>query len=307
MTTFEAIRPLLPEGLVLADELLSRHTSFKIGGPAEVYVTPENSQQMAKVWRACQEAGYAVTILGDGCNVLVSDDGIKGVVFATGRMNNIDVEGHNITAGSGTKLSRLAEAACKAGLKGLEFASGIPGTVGGAVFMNAGAYEHDIQEVCEYVEALHPDGKTVWYDKEALGFGYRASRFQNETAIITSAKFKLTPANIDEIRTEMNNLNSKRRDKQPLNYPSAGSTFKRPAQKGWYASRMIDENGLKGLTVGGAQVSEKHAGFIINKGGATAADVIALMKAVQEKIHQATGIWLEPEVQMLGFVNHPFK
>ena len=306
MTAYEAILPLLPEELVFTNEPMSRHTSFKIGGPAEVYVTPENTEQMSKVWRACQKAGYHVTVLGNGCNVLVSDDGIKGVVITTGRMSHIQIDGHRITAGSGAKMARLAETACKAGLKGLEFASGIPGTVGGGVYMNAGAYNHDIQEVCESVEALQPDGGIIWHEKKALNFGYRTSRFQKENAIITSATFNLTPANPDEIRAKMNDLNNRRRASQPLNCPSAGSTFKRPAIEGQYAAKLIDENGLKGFTVGGAQVSEKHAGFVINRGGATAADVIALMQAVREKVYQASGIWLEPEVQMLGFAGHPF-
>ena len=302
MTVYDAMRPLLPEGLVLANEPMSRHTSFKIGGPAEVYVTPENSQQLAEIWQACQLKGYPVTVLGDGCNVLVADEGIKGVVITTNRMNHIEADAPFLTAGSGTKMARLAETACKAGLKGLEFASGIPGTVGGGVFMNAGAYGHEMKDVCESVDVLLPDGNVLTYPRESLGLSYRTSRFQGEKCIITAVKFKLAPGNPEEIRAHMNDLNSRRRASQPLSYPSAGSAFKRPAQEGFYASRMVDECGLKGFTVGGAQVSEKHAGFIINTGNATAADVIGLMEAVREKVHKTYGIWLTPEVQMLGFV-----
>ena len=297
----DAIRRLLPEGLVFANEPMSRHTSFKIGGPAEVYVTPENTQQIAAVWQACLDASYPITILGDGCNVLVADTGIKGVVIATSRMNHIEANAPYITAGSGTKLARLAEAACKAGLTGLEFASGIPGTVGGAVYMNAGAYYHDTEEVCEWVEALYPDGTVQTYTRGQLGFAYRTSRFQKEKAIITQASFRLTPGNPEDIRANMTDLNNRRRRSQPLEYPSAGSAFKRPTIEGAYAAKLIDDNGLKGFTIGGAQVSEKHAGFIVNKGNATAADVQALIKAIQEKIHNSSGIWLEPEIQMLGF------
>jgi len=299
MTAYNIIQTLLPEGLVLTNEPMSRHTSFKIGGPAEVYATPENAQQASKVWLTCLNAGLPITILGDGCNVLVSDDGIKGVVLATTRMNTIEIDNTTITAGSGVKMSRLADTACKAGLKGLEFASGIPGTVGGGIYMNAGAYGHDIKDVCQSVEALLPDGTIKTYTE--MGFTYRTSRFQKEKAIITKATFNLTPASQDEIKAKMTDLNTRRKNSQPLNFPSAGSTFKRPQVKDKYASKLIDEAGLKGYTIGGAQVSEKHAGFVINTGNATAKDVLAVMADVQEKVHKTTGIWLEPEVQMLGF------
>jgi len=302
MTIFNTLRPLLPEGLVLADEPMHRHTSFKIGGPAEVYVTPRDTTQLAKIWQACKER-YPVTVIGGGCNVLVSDKGIKGVVIATKSMNEIKIDGHTIKAGSGTRLSALADAACKAGLGGLEFIAGIPGTVGGAVFMNAGAYKHETKDVCESATALLPDGEIVCYKQDDLALGYRTSRFQNQTAIITEASFRLAPCDPEEIRAIVNDLNSRRRSTQPLCYPSAGSAFKRPSQLDTYAARLIDENGLKGFTVGGAQVSEKHAGFVINTGNATAADVLALLEAVRQKVHQASGIWLEPEIQMLGFNN----
>jgi len=300
MTVFDTVSSLLPKGLVHANEPMSRHTSFKIGGPAEVYVTPENTCQLTEIWQACLHAGYPITVLGGGCNVLVADEGIKGVVIATSRMCHIETNAPYITAGSGTRLARLAETACKAGLSGLEFAHGIPGTVGGAVFMNAGAYGYNIQDVCESVEVLKLDGTIESYPRQELGFSYRTSRFQGENEIITGATFKLTPGNPEVIRAKINELNSRRREKQPLCYPSAGSTFKRPAQEGFYASKMIDECGLKGLSVGDAQVSEKHAGFIVNKGNATAADVLALMESVQEKVHKAYGIWLEPEVQIIN-------
>ena len=299
MRVFDAISPLLPRGLVIANEPMSRHTSFKIGGLAEVYVTPEDTRQLQEVWQACRLAGYPVVVLGDGCNVLVADEGIRGVVISTCRMNHIKVNAPYITAYSGAKMARLAEMACKAGLSGLEFASGIPGTVGGGVFMNAGAYDGEMKFVCESVEVLLPSGEAVIYSRDELGLGYRASRFQNEDAIITSATFLLTPGKPEDIRAKMSELNGRRRNSQPLNLPSAGSAFKRPATEGLYAAKMIDECGLKGFAVGGAQVSEKHAGFIVNTGGATAADVRGLMKAIIDNVHGVYGIWLEPEVQFL--------
>ncbi|MCL2361343.1 MAG: UDP-N-acetylmuramate dehydrogenase [Defluviitaleaceae bacterium] len=299
---FNDIRQLLPTSLVLANEPMAKHTSFKIGGPAEVFVTPKDTTQLAAIWKTCLEKGYPVTILGGGNNVLVSDDGIKGVVITTTRMNKIQINENEITAGSGTKLHILADTAKEIGLSGLEFAHGIPGTVGGAVFMNAGAYNHETKDVCEKVIAMLPNGEVITHAKESLAFGYRKSRFQKETAIITEAKFRLSPKSPDEIKAYMDHLMTKRRDTQPLDKKSAGSTFKRPNEPNRYAARMIDECGLKGFTIGGAQVSEKHAGFVINTGNATAADVLNLMATVKEKVHAATGIWLEPEMQMLGFM-----
>jgi len=299
MAVFDAICPLLPEGLVFAGEPMSRHTSFKIGGAAEVYVTPENVHQLRDVWQACQRGGYLMTVLGDGCNVLVADEGVPGVVVSTNRMSYIEVSAPYVTAYSGARMARLAEVACRAGLAGLEFASGIPGTVGGGVFMNAGAYDGEMKNVCENVEVLLPCGSVETYSRDELGFGYRSSRFQGEDAIITAATFLLTPGLPEDIRAKMSDLNSRRRSKQPLNFPSAGSAFKRPAVEGQYAAKMIDECGLKGLAVGGAQVSEKHAGFIVNTGNATATDVKALMRVIIDKVYNTHGIWLEPEVQFL--------
>jgi len=280
---------------------MSKHTSFKIGGPAEIFVTPENTSQLSSVWKTCLEKNLQVTILGGGNNVLVSDDGIKGVVIVTEKMNRIEINKNEITAESGTKLHTLADAAQKASLSGLEFAHGIPGTVGGAVFMNAGAYNHEIKDICESVTTLLPSGEIISHEKQFLDFGYRKSRFQKESAIITEARFRLESKSPNEIKSYMDELMSKRRSTQPLDKKSAGSTFKRPSQPNYYAAKMIDECGLKGFTVGGAQVSTKHAGFVINTGSATAADVLALMDAIREKVHAATGILLEPEVQMLGF------
>jgi len=330
MTAYETILPLLPEGHVQKNEPMSRHTSFKIGGPADVFATPTNTHELAALWKTCLERGYPITVLGGGCNVLVSDTGIRGVLITTTKMDNITVKSPTpsassqqnvhqiptpedstnnhcptndryITAGSGTKLAKLADAAYKAGLSGLEFASGIPGTVGGAIYMNAGAFGHEIKDICESVTVLNPTGDTTTYPKETLALGYRASRFQKENTIITEATFKLPPGNPDKIKARTNELNTHRKTTQPLDKPSAGSTFKRPSRPNTYASKLIADNNLKGLTIGGAMVSQKHAGFIINKDNATAIDVLTLMEAIQDKIYKATGIMLEPEVQLLGF------
>ena len=300
---YDLARALLSERLVSADEPMSRHTSFRIGGPAEAYATPETIEQFTLMWNSCRIHKIPVTIMGDGCNVLVSDDGIKGLVISTRRMNSmiIDKDRHRIYADSGVKLSHLADAACKAGLGGLEFASGIPGTVGGAVYMNAGAFGREMKDVCHRIEAYKPNAGKTTYPNMDTTFSYRTSIFQTNDEIITHVVFQLYPDSPETIKATMTDLNTRRRNSQPLSRPSAGSTFKRPAVEGMYASKMIDDHGLKGYTIGGAQVSEKHAGFVINTGSATAADVLALIKHIQETIHNSTGIWLEPEVQMLGF------
>jgi len=298
---FAVISALLTTEIVRENEPMSKHTSFKIGGPAEVFVTPHDTCQLKTVWKTCQENGYPITILGGGNNVLVSDNGIKGVVVVTHKMNKININEDIINVGSGTKLYALAETAQKAGLSGLEFAHGIPGTVGGAVYMNAGAYNQEVKDICESVTVMLPTGELVTHNKDNLDLGYRKSRFQKETAIIVEVQFLLKYEIQHNIKIKMDELMAKRRISQPLDKKSAGSTFKRPATPGYYASKMIDECGLKGFLIGGAQVSEKHAGFVINTGNATAADVLALMEAVQKRVHTATGIWLEPEVQMIGF------
>jgi len=280
---------------------MAGYTSFDIGGPAEVLVMPKNAIELTAVWNTCHLQGFPITILGGGNNVLVADNGIRGVVVVTKHMDEITVDGNKITAGCGTKLAKLAETACKAGLSGLEFAHGIPGTVGGAIVMNAGAYDGEIKDVCTSVIAVSPKLDVAIFSHEELALGYRTSRFQTEPAVIVEACFELTPKDQKEIRARMDELKTKRREKQPIDKRSAGSTFKRPKQEGIYAAKLIDDCGLKGFTIGGAQVSEKHSGFVINTGNATSQDVLDIMKAIMEKVHAASGIWLEPEVQFLGF------
>jgi len=282
----------------LFEEPLSRHTSFRVGGPAEIFVRPKSVEELANVWKFCRENNTPLTILGDGTNVLVADTGLRGVVMSTNKMSGIELLGNNrICAQAGARLSKVAEVASKAGLTGFEFASGIPGTVGGAVYMNAGAYDHDIGEFCESVTLLRDEIHVK--PAAEMGFGYRKSIVQQGNMLVLEAVFQLYPGNEDDIREKMTDLNNRRRQSQPLDFPSAGSTFKRPA--GHFAGKLIQDSGLKGFTIGGAQVSEKHAGFVINTGNATARDIFDVIKAVRNRVYDNFQIWLEPEVKLLGF------
>jgi len=295
MTCIDIIRPILPD--VLAEEPLSRHTSFRVGGPAEVFAKPKTVEEFAKVIEACKLHKLPLTILGDGTNVLVLDDGIRGVVVSTNKMNEVKILNNGrISAQAGAKLARVAEVACKAGLAGFEFASGIPGTVGGAICMNAGAYDGSVGDFCESVVLL---GESVFIKPGIeMGFGYRESIVQNSNLIVLEAVFKLQPGNEADIRSKITDLNNRRRASQPLDFPSAGSTFKRPS--GYFAGKLIQDSDLKGFSIGGAQVSEKHSGFIINTGNATAQDIFDLIHAVRKRVHENFGVWLEPEVRILG-------
>jgi len=282
----------------LQEEPLSRHTSFRVGGPAEIFVKPQTMDKLIEIWNFVGRENHLIEILGDGTNVLVSDAGLRGIVICTNKMNGIELlEDGRIRAQAGARLSKVAEVACKAGLTGFEFASGIPGTVGGAVYMNAGAYDHDIGEFCESVTLF--DNKPFVKSGTEMGFGYRKSCVQQGNILVLETVFQLQPGNPEEIRAKMNELNSRRRASQPLDMPSAGSTFKRPP--GHFAGKLIQDSGLKGFTIGGAQVSEKHAGFVVNTGDATAQDIYNLIQAVKEKVYENFGVWLEPEVKMLGF------
>ncbi|MCL2578197.1 MAG: UDP-N-acetylmuramate dehydrogenase [Defluviitaleaceae bacterium] len=283
---------------VFTNEPMSRHTSFKIGGPADFLLMPKTTNELIKIWNTCKEHGLPLTILGDGANVLVSDKGIRGVVVFTNKMNAVEVcENDRIHAQSGVRLSALADAACNASLAGLAFVSGIPGTVGGAIYMNAGAYNYEIQEFIESV-TLFFNNEIIVKTREEMNFGYRQSFAQGGEILILDAVFTLQKGDSAKIREGMEDLNARRRKSQPLEYHSAGSFFKRP--QGNYAGALIENSGLKGFTVGDAQVSEKHAGFVINKGNATAYDVLELMRHVQKTVFEKYGVNLEPEVQILG-------
>lgn len=279
-------------------EPMKRHTSFRAGGPADWYVSPENADELTAVCRACQKAGSRFYVIGNGSNLLVSDEGYCGVIISTEKFGKLEVTGKNLKAGAGVLLSKAASAALKAGLSGLEFAAGIPGSIGGAVVMNAGAYGSEMKDVLKSATVLDPDGNVLTLDTKELGLGYRTSIVPKKGYVVLEALFSLEFENTEIIRQKMEELAGKRKEKQPLEYPSAGSTFKRP--EGYFAGRLIEDAGLKGFCVGGAAVSEKHAGFVINKDNATASDIYRLCEEVKRRVKEYSGVTLEMEVKLLG-------
>ena len=287
---------------VLWDEPMKNHTSFKIGGPAAALCAPKNRRQLRELVGFVQREGVDSWYIGNGSNLLVSDEGLNGIAILldSGFDGEIELDGTVLLAPAGKKLSAVCAAACAAGLTGLEFAYGIPGSVGGAVYMNAGAYGGEMKDRLLWVEYLAPTGEIVRLEGEQMGLSYRHSRFMEEGmegSCIVRAAFGLQRGEKAAIQSEMDRILNQRRQKQPLEYPSAGSTFKRP--QGAFAAQLIDECGLKGFTVGGAQVSEKHAGFVINTGKATCADVLELTRQVRECVQEKTGYLLELEVRQL--------
>ena len=280
-------------------EPLSAHTTFRIGGAADLLVTASTAEQAAMVLRLCRETETPLFVLGNGSNLLVSDDGVDGVVLRLAAdAVGWQIDGTTVTVGAGVTLAKLCLALGEAGLSGLEFAYGIPGTIGGGVYMNAGAYGGQLSDVIVSVTALTPDGKVVTLTADELAFRYRHSAFMTNGYVVWSVTMALTAAEPASVREAMAEYLTRRRDKQPLEYPSAGSFFKRP--EGHFAGALIEQCGLKGFTVGGAQVSEKHAGFVINRGGATCADVMALGDEVARRVKDACGVELEREVQFVG-------
>ena len=278
---------------------MKNYTSFKVGGPAELFLSPEDAGQTAKLVRFCEKEEIPVFVLGKGSNLLVSDRGLKGAGIYTGKQCGISLVNENtVRAQSGASLAQLCTFALENSLSGLEFAYGIPGTVGGAVFMNAGAYGGEMKDVLLNSEYVSTDGTSGELDNEAMELSYRHSAYENGNLVITAASVRLAPADRNEIKSTMNDILARRKEKQPLEYPSAGSTFKRP--EGNFAGALIEQCGLKGVSVGGAQVSEKHAGFIINRGGATAADILSLIKHVQARVKAQTGVLLETEIRLIG-------
>ncbi len=293
------LRGRLPQVELLENEPMARHTTFRIGGPARWMFLPRTAGQAGEVLALCHGLGVVPFFLGNGSNLLVSDGGYDGVILSTAKLEgDLAVEEETaIRVDSGVSLSRLAAFAADRGLTGLEFASGIPGSVGGAVRMNAGAYGGEMSQVLEWVDYLDETGTLHRATAADCDFSYRRSIFCKRPWLITGALLRLRRGVEAEIRGEMAELNRRRREKQPLEYPSAGSTFKRPQE--YFAAALIEECGLKGLQVGGAQVSEKHSGFVINRGGATCADVLALMDQVRARVLDRTGVVLEPEVEVL--------
>lgn len=283
---------------IFMEEPMKKHTTFRVGGPADVLVQPDETA-LAAILALCRQYHVSYSFIGNGSNLLVGDKGIRGVVIEmTDPMGNIEVDGTKITAQAGAMLSKIANTAASNGLGGMEFAAGIPGSVGGAVVMNAGAYGGEMKDIIEKVYVLDENGAQLELDRDALDMGYRHSCIPEKKYIVTKVVLELVPRNEAEIRSEMKELNEKRAEKQPLQYPSAGSTFKRP--EGYFAGKLIMDAGLRGYQVGGAQVSEKHCGFVINKGDATAADICQLMRDVSDKVQAQFGVVLEPEVKMIG-------
>lgn len=280
--------------------LMSEHTSFKIGGKADFLVIPRTEEEVVEVLKLCKDLGVGIFVMGNGSNLLVGDKGIRGVVIKISKtLAKIDIDGNKITAGAGVLLSSLSKSAAKMGLSGLEFASGIPGALGGAIKMNAGAYGQEMKDVVVNVEYIDFEGQKHVIDNEHLNFGYRNSFFSDrDDLLITKVELSLSFKEQAKIFEMMEDLNNRRREKQPLNLPSAGSAFKRP--KNGYASALIEEAGLKGYSIGGAQVSQKHAGFIINKGGATADDVLMLLEYIKKRIKELYGETLEAEIKLYG-------
>lgn len=292
------IRDLLPEISMRFWEPMEKHTSFRIGGGAEVMAFPKNGEEVKALVKTSELLDIKYYILGAGTNVLAPDDGIPGLVICLkDAMDGMERQGDNcISVAAGVTMSRAAVFAAGLGLSGLEFAHGIPGTVGGGVYMNAGAYGGEICDVCQSVQVLTADGEIATYSREEMAFSYRYSRLESDGGIVLQVTFSLIPKPESEIRRTMQELLAKRKASQPLDMPSAGSAFKRPV--GGYAAALIDQAGLKGFRIGGAAVSEKHAGFVVNLGGATSADVQKLLAAVSDKVFEKSGIRLEPEVRI---------
>lgn len=283
---------------ILKNELMKNHTSFKIGGPADEFCQVTSAEEIQELICYAKEKNIPYTIIGNGSNLLVSDKGIRGLVIKIAKgFDDTEVSGTKITASAGILLSKLAKVALANSLSGLEFASGIPGTLGGAVYMNAGAYDGEMRDVVKSVTYLE-DGKVKTADKEELGFGYRKSRFSDSGCIILSAELELKAGDKDKIAGKMEDFKERRCSKQPLSMPSAGSTFKRP--EGYFAGKLIEDSGLKGFGIGGAMVSEKHSGFVVNQGDATAEDVLKLIEYIQKTVKKKFGVTLDTEVKMLG-------
>ena len=284
---------------LLAQEPMAKHTSFRIGGPADVLAQPADEAELAALLKRAAEHAVPVTLIGNGSNLLVRDKGIRGLVIKlSNSFSDMKALGNELTFGSGISLAMASKKAASLSLSGLEFAVGIPGTIGGAVYMNAGAYDGEMAKVVTSVRVMDREGKISELKASELAFAYRHTALQNSGLIVTSVTCVLQPDEADAIAAKMADFSQRRISKQPLELPSAGSMFKRPV--GYFAGTLIEQTGLKGYTVGGAQVSTKHAGFVVNVGGATAKDVLQLISDVQSKVFAAHGVRLEPEVLVLG-------
>ena len=296
---YNELLTIVDKDRVYLDEPMKKHITFRVGGPADYFVTPNSVEEVQQIVALCQKEEVPYYILGNGSNLLVGDKGFRGVVIQIYKeMSAVVVHGELVTVQAGALLSRIGNVALEHELTGFEFAAGIPGTVGGAVVMNAGAYGGEMKDVLLDVTVLTPEGELLVLKNEELELGYRTSIIAKKDYIVLEANIKLVKGEPEAIRGKMDELRVQRTTKQPLEYPSAGSTFKRP--EGYFAGKLIQDAGLRGFQVGGAQVSEKHCGFVINKDNATAADVVELMKQVAEKVEQEFGVTLEPEVKRIG-------
>ena len=293
------IRTMIPDDHILENEDMDVHTSFRVGGPARLMLTVDDTEQLKKVYTYMVKTGNEFIVLGNGTNLLVSDKGYKGTVIKLGgSFADIKVDGDRIYAGAAALLAHVAREAASNSLSGMEFASGIPGSIGGAMVMNAGAYEGDMSMITETVQVMTPEGEELTLENATMEFGYRTSIIRKVGYIVTGVTLKLTPGSKEEIMARMNELAAKRRSTQPVEAASAGSTFKRP--EGYYAGKLIMDAGLRGFSIGGAGVSEKHCGFVINKGYASAADVYDVICQVEERVRDRFGVKLEREVILLG-------
>ena len=290
---------MLFEGInVYTNESMKKHTTFRIGGNADYFLIPENTSELQSAIKICRANNIPYFILGNGSNILVSDKGIEGAVISTEKLNTIEVYEDTIYAQAGAKLSKTASIAAENSLSGFETLSGIPGTVGGAVFMNAGAYGGEIKDVALEVYAIDENGNEKTFSNSECNFGYRSSVFSSGEYIITGAKFRLRTKDKDEITAQMRDYAERRRDRQPLSFPSAGSTFKRP--EGYFAGKLIQDSGLRGFSIGGAAVSEKHCGFVVNTGNATCSDVVNLIDYIKKCVYEKFGVMLHEEVRIIG-------
>lgn len=287
------------KGTVKIDEKMKNHTYFKTGGPAELFVEPESVDELKTVLRILKESNCPYYIIGNGTNLLVSDKGYKGAIVKIGnKLNSIKIKRNLVETGAGTLLSLLSKSTCKESLRGLEFASGIPGFVGGAVAMNAGAYHGEMKDIIDYVVCLDQKNNIKTYTNEEMNFRYRNSRVKDEDLIVLKIGLKLEKGDIKEIQDKIDLLTRLRKEKQPIEMPSAGSTFKRPDES--FAAKLIEDSGLKGLRYGDAMVSDKHSGFIVNCGKATTSEILSLMRIVRERVQEKYSIELEPEVKIIG-------
>ena len=283
---------------VKINEKLSQYVNFKVGGPADILVTPRNKEQIIRTVNICKENNIPFYVIGNGSNLLVKDGGFRGVVMSLTKVNNITVDGERIEAECGAMLKQVSDKAVENSLTGFEFACGIPGTVGGAVFMNAGAYNGEMSQVIESADVINENGEIITLNNEELDLGYRSSIVMKKGYVVLSAVFKLEKGTVKSIKDLVADLTNKRESKQPLEYPSAGSTFKRP--EGYFSGKLIQDAGLKGYSIGGAAISEKHSGFVINKGGATAKDILDLIHHIQDEVKKQFGVELHTEVRIIG-------